>query len=77
MRVFTDGSCSKNGQKGAKAGYAVWFPENKSWSEKHLVPETDPQTNNRAELSAIRKAAQILEQRGCMDEQVVIYTDSN
>jgi ribonuclease HI len=77
MRVFTDGSCTKNGQKGAKAGYAVWFPENPAWSEKHLVPANEPQTNNRGELSAIRRAVQILIEKGCLNDNIVVYSDSN
>jgi ribonuclease HI len=77
MRVFTDGSCSKNGQHGAKAGYAVWFPEHKEWSEKARVPENEPQTNNRGELRAIQRAVKILIERGCIDEPLVVYTDSN
>lgn len=76
MRVFTDGSCTKNGQAGAKGGYAVWFPENKEWSESHKLDESGTQTNNRAELTAIQKAAEILERRGCLDEDIVIYSDS-
>lgn len=76
MRVFTDGACTANGRVGAKAGYAVWFPENKEWSESHRVPPTESQTNNRAELSAIYRAVQILEQKGYTDYDIVIYTDS-
>ena len=76
MRVFTDGSCTKNGQAGAKGGWAVWFPDNKDWSEAQRLPESDGQTNNRAELTAILKAAEILERRGCLDEDIVIYSDS-
>jgi ribonuclease HI len=77
MRVFTDGSCTNNGRPGAKAGYAVWFPEHPDWSESHRIPDTEEQTNNRAELSAIRRAVQILESKGYLDEDIVIYTDSN
>jgi ribonuclease HI len=77
MRVFTDGSCPSNGKKGARAGYAAWFPEHPEWSESHRVPDNEEQTNNRAELSAIRRAVQILEAKGCLDEDIVIYTDSN
>jgi ribonuclease HI len=75
MRVFTDGSCTANGQKNAKAGYAVWFPEHPGLSESHRVPDDKAQTNQRAELSAIHRAAQILDLNGC-DEDVVVYTDS-
>jgi ribonuclease HI len=76
MRVFTDGACSANGRPGAKAGYAIWFPEHPDWKESHRVPDDQSQTNQRAELLAIHRAAMILEYRGCFDEDVVIYTDS-
>lgn len=77
MRVFTDGSCTGNGRKGAKAGYAVWFPEHPDWSVSKKVDESEAQTNNRAELRAIHEAATILDQKGCYDEDIVIYSDSN
>ena len=77
MRVFTDGSCPSNGRKDARAGFAAWFPEHPEWSETHRVPEDEDQTNNRAELSAIRLAFRILESRGCLDEDVVVYSDSD
>ena len=59
MRVFTDGSCTSNGRKGAKAGYAAWFPDHPAWSSAHRVPDDQDQTNNRAELSAILLAVAI------------------
>jgi ribonuclease HI len=77
MRVFTDGSCTGNGKKGAKAGYAVWFPEHREWSVAKKLPEDVSQTNQRAELTAIHEAICILDERGCHDEDIVIYTDSD
>lgn len=77
MRVFTDGACSSNGRPGAKAGYAVWFPEHKSMSMSQRVPDNEAQTNQRAELSAIHHATLILEENGFHDEDIVIYTDSD
>jgi ribonuclease HI len=77
MRVFTDGSCTSNGRKGAKAGYAAWFPDHPGWSVAEKVPENDPQTNQRAELSAIQLAVKVLEDRGEIDCDLVIYTDSD
>lgn len=77
MRVFTDGSCTSNGQKGAKGGYAAWFPENRDWSSAARLPEGGPQTNQRAELSGINLAVNTLIAKGCQDEDVVIYTDSD
>jgi ribonuclease HI len=76
MRVFTDGACSANGRPGAKAGYAIWFPEHQQLSLSEKLPETQPQTNQRAELSAIHRAVLVLEQNGFLDENVVVYTDS-
>ncbi len=77
MRVFTDGACSQNGKPGAKAGYAVWFPENRDLSSAARVPADQPQTNQRAEMTAIRHAVVTLEETGHTDEDIVIYTDSD
>jgi ribonuclease HI len=76
MRVFTDGACSHNGRPGAKAGYAVWFPDAKDLSESARVPATEAQTNQRAELSAIHRAIVILDANGYHGEDIKIYTDS-
>jgi ribonuclease HI len=76
MRVFTDGSCTSNGRKGAKAGFAAWFPDHPSWSSALRVPDNEDQTNNRAELSAIQLAVKTLEDRGEIDCDLVIYSDS-
>ena len=77
MRVFTDGSCTSNGRKDAKAGFAAWFPEHPEWSSAQKVPPDQPQTNQRAELSGIQLAIKILDERGEHDANVVIYTDSD
>jgi len=76
MRVFTDGSCTSNGRKDAKAGFAAWFPDHPDWSESHRIPDDQPQTNQRAELSAIHLAVSILDLKGEHGE-LVIYTDSD
>lgn len=76
MRVFTDGSCTSNGRKGAKAGFAAWFPDHPSWSSALRVSDDQDQTNNRAELSAIQLGVKILEDRGEIDCDLVIYSDS-
>lgn len=77
MRVFTDGACSNNGRPGAKAGYAVWFPEHRDLSTASRLADTEAQTNQRAELSAIHRCIVILDEGGFHDEDVVIYTDSD
>lgn len=76
MRIFTDGACSSNGRPGARAGFAVWFPDNQSMSMSARVPSDQAQTNQRAELSAIDRATIVLEENGFLDEDIVIYTDS-
>lgn len=75
--VFTDGSCTSNGQKGAKGGYAAWFPENREWSSAARLTDTEPQTNQRAELSGINLAVSTLLSKGCQNEDIVLYTDSD
>jgi ribonuclease HI len=77
MRVFTDGSCTLNGRPGSKSGFAVWFPEHRELSMSARVPNDQPQTNQRAELSAIHSAVCILDAHGFVDEDIVIYTDSD
>jgi ribonuclease HI len=77
MKLFTDGSCVGNGKYGAKGGYAVWVPEKPLWSEAHKLKRDELQTNNRAELSAIKLAVEILLKNGVTNEEVHIYTDSN
>jgi ribonuclease HI len=77
MRVFTDGSCTSNGRKDAKAGFAAWFPEHPEWSDSQRVPDDQSQTNQRAELSAIHLAVSILATKGAFAEDLVIYTDSD
>ncbi|KAG5359907.1 Ribonuclease H [Yarrowia sp. C11] len=72
--VYTDGACSRNGRPDAVAGYSVFFglyvPGNTWRRLKGPV-----QTNQRAELSAILKAYQIIDSNndGCHYE---INTDS-
>lgn len=74
--MFTDGACSHNGRPGAKAGYAVWFPDHTDLSESARIPSGQPQTNQRAELMAIARAVVILDEKGFHDVDIIVYTDS-
>jgi len=78
IRVFTDGACRSNGKANAEAGYAGYFPDNKDWSFATKMPETEMQTNQRAELKAIHDSVDIIfEKCGAPAETAVhIYTDS-
>jgi ribonuclease HI len=75
--VYTDGSCTYNGQKNAKASYAYYFPEYKEHSGAGRVPDDHPQTNNRGELMGILEAVKKVEQVfPASDIELQIYTDS-
>ena len=72
--VYTDGSCSNNGKKGAKAGIGVWFGKNdKRNVSKRIIGK---QTNNAAELSAILEVYSILKDDIEKGKLINIYTDS-
>lgn len=78
IRVFTDGSCTRNGKKGARAGVGVVFPDHmdQSWGEP--LAEGDSQTNQTAELTAILKGVQHAQTicGSVSDHQIRVYTDS-
>lgn len=77
VRVFTDGACSKNGQPGAKASYAYYFPDHKDFSKAERVPSDQPQTNQRGELMAISEAVKTMMDKFPYEEiEIQIYTDS-
>ena len=73
---FTDGACSANGLPGARAAYAVVWPDIPSGNIAELLPGPI-QTNNRAEYTAAIAALDFAE---AMDSQrvkpITIFTDS-
>jgi ribonuclease HI len=73
LHVFTDGACKSNGKHGAKASYAGWFPSNKELSFSKLLPEDEPQTNQRAELRGIHDSVKILYDRKLFDIHLKIF----
>ena len=77
LRIFTDGACSKNGQKGARASWACWFPDYITYSASGRVPDSELQTNQRGELMAIFKAVEIAKASfNSAETDIQIYTDS-
>ena len=56
--VYTDGACSNNGKKSAKAGIGVYFGEGDPRNISERI--TGKQTNNAAELTAILRAVESL-----------------
>ncbi|ROT40306.1 putative ribonuclease H [Sodiomyces alkalinus F11] len=71
MAIYTDGSSLSNGRRGAAAGVGVFFgtDDPRNVSERLLG---EPQTNQRAELTAILRALEISPE----SENVQIFTDS-
>lgn len=74
--VFTDGACTNNGKSKARAAWAAWFPDHESISAADFVPEDENQTNQRAELTAIRNSVKIVEKNFSNDTDLQIFTDS-
>ncbi|KAM8832282.1 ribonuclease H1 isoform 2-T2 [Spinachia spinachia] len=70
--VYTDGCCSNNGQKGARAGIGVY------WGHDHPLNVAEPlqgrQTNQRAEVQAACKALEQAKENNI--KKLVLYTDS-
>ncbi|XP_057678069.1 ribonuclease H1 [Corythoichthys intestinalis] len=72
VTVYTDGCCSSNGKRGARAGIGVY------WGPGHPLNVAEPlqgrQTNQRAEIqAACRALRQAKEQK---IKKLVVYTDS-
>lgn len=79
LHIFTDGACPSNGFKGARAAYAVVFWNLESTTEpfgiSERLPKEDPQTNQRAELSGIKRAFEEIQERH-LKGPITIWTDS-
>jgi ribonuclease HI len=74
IKVYTDGACKNNGKINAIAGYGVYFANDNNINiSKKLQGE---QTNNRAELTAIYEALQILYKSEYLTKKIIIFTDS-
>ena len=75
--VYTDGACSNNGSKKAKAGIGVHFSKKNEIKLEDISSRLhiDNPTNNKAELIAIEKA---LEQCILLNitSKIIIFTDS-
>ncbi|CAI2331382.1 unnamed protein product [Caenorhabditis sp. 36 PRJEB53466] len=70
--VYTDGACSSNGRKNAKAGWGVYWGEG---SEDNAFGAVyGAATNNRGELIAVEKALEKAIEKGL--PRVVVKTDS-
>lgn len=77
VRVFTDGACENNGKKNAAGSWAFYFPDHKHLSHAEKLKSTDPQTNNRAELTAILESVCCMILNFTTNISATIYTDSS
>ena len=75
ITCFTDGSCTRNGQVGAKAAFGVYIVRGDTVLVKKGVKLSaeEPQTNQRAELQGLFYALTYMAEGGCAGK---IYSDS-
>lgn len=74
IKIFTDGACSNNGKKNAKAGIGVYYGENDIRNVSERIDGS--QTNNMAELRAIIKVFDSCEGIIKSGKKITIYSDS-
>lgn len=72
--VYTDGACSRNGRSNAEAGIGIYFGENDARNVSRRV--VGKQSNNTAELTAIRDTYPILEADIRAGSTICIVSDS-
>lgn len=72
VNVFTDGACSQNGKRKARAGIGVWFSDDHPLNVSRAV--VGRQTNNMAEIQAVTIAARQAQKAGI--KKLKINTDS-
>ncbi|EGT54956.1 hypothetical protein CAEBREN_14689 [Caenorhabditis brenneri] len=75
LRIYTDGCALRNGQPGAKGGWAIVFEDNNEFENDSDWCTTCPQTNNCFELMAVIEALRNALRRGGV-YHVIIVTDS-
>ena len=76
--IYTDGACSHNGSKNAKAGIGVHFSSKNKLKLEDLSSRLhiDKPTNNKAELWAIKEALELCDKNN-IKEKIIIFTDSD
>lgn len=74
LNVYTDGSCYGNGNNISYGGYGIYFSQNDNRNLSE--PLLGPCTNNIAELKAILKVFEIIDDYIKKGNLVNIYTDS-
>jgi ribonuclease HI len=72
--VYTDGACSNNGMPDAKAGIGIYFGKDDACNLSEAVE--GKQTNNTAELQAILRTYDIIEDSILKGNKICIMSDS-
>jgi len=77
LHIFTDGACTRNGTKYAKAAFSVvfWNLNEVPFGEAYKVPQDELQTNQRAELRGLKQAFDEIQLRN-IRTPTTIWTDS-
>ena len=84
LPIYTDGCCLSNGlaaadpkAKPARGGYGIHFPTLPSgWDMYGALASSDSHTNQKAELTAVIRALQLVRLRKLNCENISIFTDS-
>jgi ribonuclease HI len=76
--IFCDGGVKNNGKPNSIGAYSVYF-HHPEYHEFNITEEVQKPTNNKAELSGIRKICEILHNHPDIfkDKEIIICSDSN
>ena len=85
LPIYTDGCCLSNGVaagdregKPARGGYGIHFPTlPNGWDMYGALASSDSHTNQKAELTAVIRALQLVRRRNISCARINIFTDSN
>ena len=75
QHVYVDGACTRNGQRGAKAGFGGYYGDADPRNFSVPLLATEAQTNNRGELRAIEHVLKSANTSGSTNP-LVIHSDS-
>ena len=84
--ISIDGACRGNGRAGARASYGVFWGNDANYNEASVLPEELPQTNQVAELWAVKVSLEQVQRRldvgngeinGGTPCKILVLTDSS
>jgi ribonuclease HI len=82
FHIFTDGACTNNGKRNANAAWACLLVSDDGYivldRASGAIPLSEPQTNQRAELTALLRGLEVAERqiRGNPHAKIQIWSDS-